>query len=301
MISGDEKVLDPNSAVSKRLALQRAQVDALDIFVWPQVHSRLDIWRAALRNQYDVVTAQDPFWRGLLAWRVARRSGVRLNLQVHTDLSAQPFFRRRLAYFLLRRADSVRVVSEKIKKQVEQVGIRARVDVLPIFVDIEQFQKIERKSHEGKVILWVGRFEDEKDPSAAIVILKKIQEEGAAVRLVMLGSGSQEQSLREEARGLPVEFPGWKDAKPYLEIADVVLSTSKHESWGASIIEALASGIPVVSPDVGIARDAGAIVVPKEKFSEAVIEALNLEKRGELKLKMPNKEEWAKQWEETLI
>lgn len=300
MISGDEKVLDPNSAVSKRLALQRAQVDVLDVFVWPQIHSRCDVYRAVKETKYDVVTAQDPFWRGLLAWRAARRSRSRLNLQVHTDLSAQPLFRRVLAKSVLRRADSVRVVSEKIKQQVEQMGIHARVDVLPIFVDIEKFRTASRKSNPQKTILWIGRFEPEKDPKRAIEVLREVRK-AIDAKLVMLGTGSLEQELRTQTQGLPVEFPGWHDPLPYMEVADVVLSTSKHESYGASIIEALASGVSVVSPDIGIAREAGAIVVPKEKLSEAVIEALNLGKHGKLVLTMPNKEEWAKRWKETLV
>jgi hypothetical protein len=35
MISGDKKVLDPGAAAGKRLQLQRASVDTLDVLVWP--------------------------------------------------------------------------------------------------------------------------------------------------------------------------------------------------------------------------------------------------------------------------
>lgn len=301
MISGDKNILIAESDAYARLQLQRSQVDRLDVFVWPQVHSWREILKATKENKYDVVTSQDPFWRGLLAWKVAHRFKARLNVQVHTDLSVHSFFRRTLARFVLRRADSVRVVSEKIKKQVEQIGVRARIDSLPIFVDIEQFRILQRKPHEEKIILWTGRFEDEKDPYSAITVLKGVRDRGTDARLVMLGSGSQEQSLREEARGLQVEFPGWQDTKQYLETVDVVLVTSKHESWGASIVEALAAGVPVVALDVGVAKEAGAIVVPQSELASAVTDVLKSGARGELKLVLPTQDEWTKRWKETLL
>ncbi|MDP2652147.1 MAG: hypothetical protein Q8O94_03355, partial [bacterium] len=64
MISGDKNLLVKGSEASARLELQKSQAEQLDVFVWPQVHSRIEIWRAAKKNRYDVVTAQDPFWRG---------------------------------------------------------------------------------------------------------------------------------------------------------------------------------------------------------------------------------------------
>jgi glycosyltransferase involved in cell wall biosynthesis len=83
-------------------------------------------------------------------------------------------------------------------------------------------------------------------------------------------------------------------------MADVVLCTSKHESWGASIIESLAAGIPVVAPDVGIAREAGAIIMPRSDLGKAVEDVLNSGQRGELRISMPSAEEWARSWRETL-
>jgi glycosyltransferase involved in cell wall biosynthesis len=248
-----------------------------------------------------VVTAQDPFWRGLLAWLVARRAGAKLNVQVHTDLDAQPFPRRMLARIVLRRADSVRVVSEKVKKQVLAMRATASIHVLPIYVDMSRFSSIKPVPHEQKTILWVGRFEKEKDPLRAIGVLKEIQIRGIDAKLVMLGEGSLAQSIRACAKGMSVELPGWKDPAEFLPTADVVLCTSRHESWGASIVEALASGVSVVAPDVGIAKEAGAIIATHDDFAEKVIGVLRSGARGELKLSLHGKDEWAKRWKQTLL
>jgi len=301
MISGDTNLLNPASDAGKRLALQRAQAEQLDVVVWPHMHSYREFFDTAKATAYDVVTAQDPFWRGLLAWKVARWTGAKLNLQVHTDLSAQTFFRHLLARFLLRRADSVRVVSDKIQKQVRDMGVKAPIHVLPIYVDLQRFKDIKPINHTDKTILWIGRFEPEKAPVRALEALQEVLKQGVVVRLTMLGTGSLEPLVRKAAKGLPVEFLGWEDPAEYLPMTDVVLCTSIHESWGASIVEALAAGVPVVAPDVGIARAAGAIIAESKDFAQKIIEVLQSGVRGVLTLNLPNAEEWAKQWKETLI
>ncbi len=251
------------------------------------------------------MTSQDPLLRGAFARCAANKIGARVNMQVHMDLQVLPWWKRIFAKTQLRRADSVRVVSKKIKKQVESVGIRAPIRVLPIYIDISKFKNIVRHPSKsdllGKTILWIGRFEAEKDPLLALAVLRQVLAAGIDIRLVMLGSGSLGATLRDNSVGLPVEFPGWRDPAAYLAKADVVLCTSKHESWGASIVEALAAGVPVVTPDVGVAREAGAVIVPREQLAKAVAEVLKSGQRGELQLQLPNAQEWARQWNETLV
>ena len=301
MISGDKHLLEEGTEAHARLALQKAQIEQLDVFVWPQVHSWYEISRAARENRYDIVTAQDPFWRGLLAWRVARQTGTKLNVQVHTDLRVQSLFRRRLAHFLLRRANSVRVVSEKLREQVHATGTKASVHVLSIYVDVNRFKNLVPTPHSQKTILWVGRFEHEKYPLSAVSVFQEVRAKGIDAKLIMLGTGSLERELRQLAGTLPIEFPGWQDPKPYLQVANVVLCTSKRESYGASVLEALAAGIPVVAPDVGIAKEAGAIMASRPELAHAVIAVLNSGQRGELKIPMLSADEWAKRWRETLV
>ncbi len=300
-IGGDKNALVVGSDTHARMEMLRTHVSALDIFVWPQIHSWRTVLGAARARAYDVVMAQDPFWRGALAWFVAHRQRLRLNLQVHTDLQAQPLRRRALARLLLRRADSVRVVSEKVRAQVQATGTKARVHVLPVFVDLARFQNLERTSHDRPTILWVGRFEQEKDPRYAIEVLKQVRAEGVDAKLVMLGAGRLESALKQAARGLPVEFPGWKAPEEYLKVADVVLSTSLHESWGASMVEALAAGVPVVAPDVGIAREAGAIITKRPDMAATVSRVLADKTPGTLRIGFLTKEEWLKRWKETLV
>lgn len=300
MITGDKRFDQGHP----RFELQKSAVDELVVMYW----GRGEMFPRIPSGVWDVVTVQDPFWRGLFAWHVARRLGARFNVQVHTDWRSVSLLQRIVAETVLRHADTVRVVSNTLKEQLQRFGVKKPITVLPIFVDIERFTKIERHPEPG-LILWLGRFEDEKDPLLALEVLRKVRATGLHAKLVMLGKGSLEQMLHAAAKNLPVEFPGWRDPAAYLAVADVVLCTSRFESWGASIIEALAAGVPVVAPDVGVAREAGAIVVPlghsptgeaREQLAEAVAEALHSGARGVLTLQLPSAPEWAQQWRESL-
>jgi len=292
LITGDKRFKPRHP----RYELQKSAVERLEVVYWGRMH----FWPKLPKGSFDVVTVQDPFWRGLFGWLVARRLRVPLNVQVHADLAKASLVKHILAQIVLRHANSVRAVSEKIRHQVLSVSTDAPVRVLPVYIDLEKFKDLRREQHDTKTVLWVGRFEEEKDPMRAIDIVRELNERGTEIKLIMLGAGRLEQRLRTSATGLPVEFVGWQDPTTYLAQADVVLCTSKEESYGASIIEALAAGVPVVAPDVGVAREAGAVVVQRNDLAEGVLRVLQLGERGVLKLPLYTKEEWSKLWRESL-
>lgn len=301
MISGDQNLARPGTSAHERFLLQKNAIEALELVLWPQ-----QFWKPFfVSGKFDVVTSQDPFWRGLVAFLAARRLGAKLNIQVHADIDEQSLTKHVLAKIVLRHSSSVRAVSQKIKMQVER-STKAPVTVLPIYIDVSRFATVIHEQHPkfAKTILWVGRFEDEKDPLHALSVLAQVRASGVDAGLVMLGSGSLEAHLHEMAKkqGIEkyIEFPGWQDPAAYLKYADVLLCTSRAESFGASLIEALASGIAVVAPDVGVAREAGALVAPKEQLAQAVAEVFQKNTRGLLLMTILNKEEWVAAWKQSL-
>ncbi len=295
MITGDKQFTPGH----ERYDLQKSAVDVLQVVYW----GRGSMWPALPKGQFDVVTAQDPLLRGLFGLYVGKKIAARVNIQVHMDLEALSMWKRALAKFVLRNADTIRVVSEKIKSQVERLGVRATIAVVPVFVDVSRFIKVERVEHVGKNILWIGRLEPEKNPLLAIQVFKEVLKVEPTARLQVLGEGSLRSKMSELAAQLPinaVELKGWQDPVAYLGSADVVLSTSVHESWGASIVEALAAGVPVVAPDVGIAKQAGAHVAKRADLAKEVVQVLQSGQRGDLHITLLSKEAWATQWRHTL-
>lgn len=234
-----------------------------------------------------VVSAQDAADTGLLALWIARMLHVPLHIQVHTDIFARAYgahsianrVRQMIARFVLKRADGIRVVSEGIKQSIEaQLTPKRAITVLPIFVDIAKFQNpapdaglAARFEKFGTKLLFVGRLEPEKHPCLAIESFAKAAPQDAC--LIIVGTGSERAHLERKVHELHVAgrvfFEGERDAAPYYAIADVVLVTSRYEGYGLVIIEALAAGKPVLATDVGVAREAGAIVAEGD-YAEAL-------------------------------
>jgi glycosyltransferase involved in cell wall biosynthesis len=240
----------------------------------------------------DIVSAQDPFETGLAALFIARYFRVPLAIEVHTDFLSPAFaehslsnwIRVRIADFVIPRATGGYTVSEPAREALLKRYKRtastdnASFAVLPIFVDISRFSALPRMPKKGN-LLWVGRFAKEKNPALAVKALAIARAAGHDVRLTMLGTGPLETSVRMLIKHLRIEefvtFQGWKDPADYLPETELVLATSEYEGYGMSIVEALSAGVPVLSTDVGIAREAGAIITSAKDFPNALCELLS--------------------------
>ena len=105
---------------------------------------------------------------------------------------------------------------------------------------------------EGKRIITVGSFKAQKNHALLIDAFHAMA--GPEDRLMLLGSGPLEGALRDQARDLglarKVIFAGFQpDPTPFYETADLFVLSSNYEGFGNVIVEALASGTPVVSTD----------------------------------------------------
>lgn len=245
------------------------------------------IAKALRLSKPEVISVQDPFEAGLVGLCIARLRGVPLHVQVHTDFLSPVFaehsfldrLRVVIAGIVIPRAAHVRVVSHTVKTAIEKrYHPRASIGVLPIFVDIDRFRNAQpgelthRFRHFRKKLLAVARLEKEKNVSLAIESFAKAAPEDAC--LIIVGEGSERASLESQAQKLDiiprVFFEGFQETVPYYALADLVLVPSHFEGYGLVIIEALASGKPVLSTDVGIAREAGAIITTPGKFSDTL-------------------------------
>ncbi len=245
-----------------------------------------DAIRTALRlPKPDIVTVQDPFETGLVAWLITALRRVPLHVQIHTDFLSPAYaelsfvnrMRVRIAKLVLKRASGIRVVSGRIKASLEGANWRLvrSVSVLPIFVDVDGVRGAPDASITSRFgsfrtrALVVSRLEPEKNVSLAIQAFAEAAPEDSC--LIIVGTGSEAPSLQHFAKRLNVAgrvfFEGNKDAPDYYRFCDLVLVPSKYEGYGLVTVEALAAGKPVLSTDVGIAREAGAIVTSEQNFT----------------------------------
>ena len=145
-----------------------------------------------------------------------------------------------------------------------------RVDVLDLGVDTSRFDPGKRDLQfrarlglegDGPLLIYAGRIDNEKRADRLVEMFRLLPPELGA-GLVMLGDGKLREQLIAETRGLPVAFPGFVEDREALASAlassDIYVSAMADETFGVSVIEAQASGLPVV----GVASGAMPARVP---------------------------------------
>ncbi len=265
----------------------------------------------------DFVSSQDPFETGLLSLKIAQYFKTKLQLQIHTDFLS-PYFKKesqknkirvQIAKRLLKKADGIRVVSESIKNSLlnsKFITHNSQILVLPIFVDVQKIKdaqiKIslrEKYSQFDFIILMASRLTKEKNITLAIRALKNIIAKYPKTGLVLAGDGPKREDLEREVRELNldenIKIEGWSmDLASYYKTADLFLLTSDYEGYGRTIIESLAAGTPVVSTDVGCAKEAGAILTEhdSEDIAKKIIDFIENPKKTDFKYQYLKKEDY---------
>jgi glycosyltransferase involved in cell wall biosynthesis/O-antigen ligase len=114
---------------------------------------------------------------------------------------------------------------------------------------------------DGYLVLSVGRLEKAKDPFLLLEVFRRLLGRCPDVHLAVVGCGRLEPALRTKSEVLGLfDRVIWMGPRTPAEIADlmgaadVLLLTSAFEAMPVAVLEALACGLPVVSPDLGEMR-----------------------------------------------
>ncbi len=169
---------------------------------------------------------------------------------------------RRLKIKCLKRAKYVTVVSEHLKNKIQELVLEIQPDVIPMGVDISKFGRQYRKENyfnqgDRKVVLFVGRLAEKKGVKYLIEAMKNIN-----ALLVVVGDGPLREDLKKQAFEIEekVLFLGAKtheELKVIYASADIFVCPSitakdgDQEGFGLVMLEAMASGLPVVASNSG--------------------------------------------------
>lgn len=174
---------------------------------------------------------------------------------------------RAVKRFALRR--SARVVVNSGATREKTAGLApVETAVIPMGVAVEQFAAARSSAHTPLRILFAGRLSEEKGVADLLDAVAILRERGVPVDVRVAGVGPQEAALRARAAALGVdevvEFLGWvsrSDIAAQYAWADVfagpsiTASSGWVEALGVVLIEAAASGLPVVTTTTGGTRD----------------------------------------------
>lgn len=163
--------------------------------------------------------------------------------------------------FAIEQSDAVTAVSRFLADETHKVfGVRRQVEVVPNFVDTARFRPGDRKpwtqrADEERLLVHASNFRPVKRIADVVRAFAAIQREVPA-RLLLVGDGPDREHALAVAADLGcqerVEHVGMQDdLERTLAQADLFLSASETESFGLSMLEAMACGVPCVSTAVG--------------------------------------------------
>ena len=184
----------------------------------------------------------------------------------------------------LTRSYHITALSNALKEQLLSMGINDnKITIIPNGVNTSTFTPLPPRRREN-VILFVGSLIQRKGANFLIEAMSLLAHGFPHYRLVIIGDGPQKTALQQLSSRLGIDqrvtFTGrlpQHQVKKWMQRARVFVLPSIEEGMGVVLIEALASGTPVVASKVGgipdvITSDVGVLVPPKN--SQALASAL---------------------------
>nr|WP_321403131.1 glycosyltransferase [uncultured Desulfobacter sp.] len=154
-------------------------------------------------------------------------------------------------------------------------------------IDVDRFRATREGMHDPITILAAGRLSKEKGFDVLIKALHLLAERKRDFRCLIAGDGPEKAALLDLGQrlglGERIEFLGYvRDISQLMKKGDLFVIPSHHEGLPLSLLEAMASGLPVIASAVGgipalLMPDKGWVVPPAnpEALADAIENAFN--------------------------
>jgi glycosyltransferase involved in cell wall biosynthesis len=274
------------------------------------------IFRIIPGLKLDVIHTHHPFILGEVGAHFARKFKIPLVYTFHTQFEQYAHyipFNQDLVKMLARlsvinytqKCDCIITPAPSIRDLLLSYGVTQRLELLPNAIDLDSFGKGDgsavRREYsipaDAVVLLYVGRMGLEKNLGFLLQSFHKILETGKKVRLLVVGEGPEEEAVREQARRMGLEgnaiFTGrieYSGIPAFYDAADFFVMSSVTEVKPLALLEAMASGLPVVAVAASGSSDTitqgvdGILTeLSLENFTAACLELVNdIDKRREM-------------------
>lgn len=254
-----------------------------------------DTWRQwnALRREGwmpDVVQLNVIQKQGLLALWLKKRYGIPYIIVEHWSgylpengvFMSMPWWQRKIYRSVAEAAQMILTVSDRLAEAMKACGItNSRWGQIHNVVDDFFFEKpdVIRKNPEIpdfigiKTLLHVSCFDERaKNVKGLLRAAKMLSEKRQDWRLVLVGTGVDYADVRAFADSLyiPEGLLEWtgeltpREVAQRMHQADALVLSSRYETYGIVLAEAVTAGLPILSTPVGIAEEIADLIVPQE-------------------------------------
>jgi len=212
----------------------------------------------------DIIRAYDPSLRGALAVYIAKKLGLPAVISLHYHPSDQRKFDSRiiirlriiLEHYVLKNASKIICVTNYVKTYAQKYGAKDAV-VVYNRVNTEQFRPTKNVLRDEKLILSIGRFDRQKYQECLIRAIKALD-----VKLILIGHGKTYPYLKKlcyklkiEDKVIFVERVTNSVIQEYYWKCGIFALATHYEGFCIPILEAMASGVPVVASDIPPIRE----------------------------------------------
>ncbi|HII94818.1 MAG TPA: glycosyltransferase family 4 protein [Candidatus Methanofastidiosum sp.] len=260
------------------------------------------------KNKIDLIHAHFATTSGLLGLFLSVITRKKRILTVHgSDINV--YLNRRImgqvVRLVLSKYPVIIAVSPNLAEKITHFG---KGDVISIPNGVDNLRFFPNVS-EKKGIGFIGALVNEKNPRDFVELIRELRQKGIVEPAFIIGGGYLRKELEDTSDGLNINYLGEIiNAEKYLKKFKVVVSTSKTEGFGLSILEAMACGVPVVSllspGSKYLLGDLNLVVQDKNQLAGLVAKIIiNPKLRLELSNKVLEKSKlfsWEKCAEETL-
>lgn len=207
-------------------------------------------------------------YAGYMAKKMLQAEGIYIPMvtTLHgTDITLvgnHPFYKPAVT-FSINESEVVTSVSQSLKDDtIRLFDIRNEIDVVPNFIDLAKYnrnftdcQREIMANENERIITHISNLRPVKRITDIIEIFARIHQEMPS-KLILVGDGPEKKGAEElcKAKGLEdkVIFLGnSSEIAKILCFSDLFLLPSEKESFGLAALEAMASGVPVISTNTG--------------------------------------------------
>ncbi|MAB47756.1 MAG: N-acetyl-alpha-D-glucosaminyl L-malate synthase BshA [Flavobacteriaceae bacterium] len=235
------------------LALSSKLVDMVQLYGIELLHVHY-----AIPHAYAAYMAQQMLLdKGILVPIVTTLHGTDITL-----VGSHPFYKPAVT-FSINKSDAVTSVSESLKKDTMRLfDIKKDIHVVPNFIDLDKHlnnftdcQRAMMAEDNEFIITHISNMREVKQIPDVIKVFYNIQKEFPA-KLMMVGEGPEKETAEILVEELGISdkvifFGNSNEIDRILCFSDLFLLPSQTESFGLAALEAMASGVPVISTNTG--------------------------------------------------